>query len=101
LPPRLGVAARVARRELDVDDHPVLPVVRVDLAIGGSDDAFVLADARPGVAAEGRRLRQGRVNLDAGDARLGYRRSEGGGERRHQGELRDVHLLSPLPLRRS
>src|SRR6267154_6882212 len=47
------VAARVARREFDVDDVAVLAVVRVDLAERRADDLLVLADARPRESAEG------------------------------------------------
>src|SRR5437899_680956 len=52
----LDHAARVARRELEIDDHGILRIVRVDLAVRLADKLFVLPDALERVAAEGRRL---------------------------------------------
>src|SRR6185503_4063333 len=70
----LDVAARVARRELEVDDDAILPVVGIDFAVRDADQLLVLADARPRITAERRRLAGG--DLDPGDARLGERRGK-------------------------
>src|SRR5262249_28414702 len=75
----LDVAASVRRREPDVDDDRVLVVVRIELAERLADDALVLPHAWPGIAAEGRRLRQGGIDLDARDSRL-RGRGEGRGQ---------------------
>jgi len=87
----LDVAARVARREFDIDDVAVLPVVRVDLAERLADDLLVLADTRPRESAEGGRLRARGVDLDPGDARVGGRCGEQRGERCNEGHAQSTH----------
>ena len=84
----LDVAARVARRELDVGDDPVASVVRVDFAVGLAAQLLVGAGgperarhARDRIL-EGRRLDAG--DLDLGDARLRARYRQA--ERRRKGE---------------
>ena len=64
---------------------------RVDLGMGGADQPLVLADARPGIAAEGDVLR---FDHDAGDAGLGSWRGEHAGHReRERGFLHGGLLL--------
>ncbi len=77
------VAARVARGEFDVDDVPVLPVVRVHFSVRLPTIFSYWPTSGPRVAAESRRLRPRGVDLDPGDARLGERSRQygAGGER--------------------
>src|SRR5207248_11371953 len=68
------LAARVARRELDVHDRGVLRIVGVELAVRLAGQLFVLADVLEDVAAEGRRLLLD--DLDFRDVRVGCGRSD-------------------------
>jgi len=65
----IDFAAGVPRRQLDVDDHGVFRIVRIELAVGLADELFVLADAGEGMAAEGRRLL--RDDCQLGNTRVG------------------------------
>ena len=71
----LDVAANVPRRQQDVDDDGILRIRGIDFAECLADDLLVLTDARPRVAAEGRRL--GGDDLNPRDARFGRRWRQG------------------------
>ncbi len=91
----LDLAARISRREGDVDDDGVLGIEGIDLAEGLAVELFILSDPRPRIAAECRRLFR---DQDLGDARLRIvhaQRHPGNGERKRQ--RREVECATPGP----
>src|SRR5262249_12506559 len=97
---------RVAGSKLDVGDHPVAPVVRVELAARSASQLLVLPDRAEAQAAErgrlagkdGRRLRARRIPGDADDPR--FDQGWGNGQYGENRECDGSHGLSPHGQRR-
>ena len=92
----LDHAVLVSRRELDVHDHRVPGIARVELAERPADQLFVLSHAGKGVTAEGRRFPHRELDPDhAGrrgrhDRECAHRRQHG-----HDGPTPDPRLPRP------